>query len=61
MSGSATGLPAGDSRFARRAGMAGLATPILWAIATAIEVAHANIGHSIISRPERFFSTSDWH
>jgi polyhydroxybutyrate depolymerase len=41
--------------------MAGLATPILWAIATAIEVAHANIGHSIISRPERFFSTSDWH
>jgi polyhydroxybutyrate depolymerase len=41
--------------------MAGLAAPIVWAVLAAVEVAHANIGHSIISRPERFFSSSSWH
>jgi polyhydroxybutyrate depolymerase len=61
MSGSTSELPAPGSKSARIAGRAGLTTPILWAIAAAIEVAHANVGHSIISRPERFFSNSDWH
>jgi polyhydroxybutyrate depolymerase len=41
--------------------MAGLAAPMVWATLAAVEVAHANIGHSIISRPERLFSNSDWH
>jgi polyhydroxybutyrate depolymerase len=61
MSGSTTELPFGGSKWARRAGMAGLAAPMVWAILAAVEVAHANIGHSIISRPERLFSNSDWH
>jgi polyhydroxybutyrate depolymerase len=34
---------------------------MVWATLAAVEVAHANIGHSIISRPERLFSNSDWH
>ncbi|HEX7590661.1 MAG TPA: PHB depolymerase family esterase [Candidatus Limnocylindrales bacterium] len=51
----------GVGSWTRAAGIAGLAAPVLWAIATAAEVARANIGHSIISRPERFFSDSAWH
>jgi polyhydroxybutyrate depolymerase len=43
------------------AGRAGLLVPVAWAIVVAIELAHANIGHSLISRPERFFSDSAWH
>jgi polyhydroxybutyrate depolymerase len=43
------------------AGRAGLLVPLAWAIVVAIELAHANIGHSLISRPERFFSDSAWH
>jgi len=43
------------------AARAGLLVPLLWAAAVAVELAHANIGHSLISRPERFFSDSAWH
>jgi polyhydroxybutyrate depolymerase len=52
---------AAPSKSIRAAGVAGLAVPIAWAIAVAIELGHANIGHSLISRPERFFSDSAWH
>ena len=53
--------PAGHPRLVRAAGIAGLLVPIAWAAGAAVEVAHANIGHSLISRPERFFSDSAWH
>ncbi len=46
---------------ARIAGAAAIAAPIVWAAVVAVELAHANIGHSIIARPERFFSDSAWH
>jgi polyhydroxybutyrate depolymerase len=60
MSGSAVGR-IGVGRGIRAAGIAGLAAPVLWTIAAAMEVARANIGHSIFSRPERFFSDGAWH
>jgi polyhydroxybutyrate depolymerase len=50
-----------DSRFGRAAGIAGLLVPVIWAASVAIEVARSNVGHSLISRPERFFSDSAWH
>jgi polyhydroxybutyrate depolymerase len=43
------------------AGVAGLVAPVVWTAAALLELAHANIGHSLISRPERFFSDSAWH
>ena len=46
---------------ARAAALAGLLAPVAWATVAAIEVARANVGHSLISRPERFFSDSAWH
>ena len=57
-------LPGGQAAhrmFARAMAAAGLAAPIAWAAVAALELAHANIGHSIISRPERFFSDAAWH
>ena len=60
MSGSTIVNPARDRRLVM-AGRAGLLVPLLWAAAVAVELAHANIGHSLISRPERFFSDSAWH
>ena len=61
MTGSTQEQPALGSRMTRFAGVAGLAAPVIWAALAAVEVAHANIGHSIISRPERFFSDPSWH
>ncbi|HEX7490818.1 MAG TPA: PHB depolymerase family esterase [Candidatus Limnocylindrales bacterium] len=52
---------AARGRWTRAARIAGLAAPVLWAVTATIEVARANIGHSIISRPERFFSDATWH
>jgi polyhydroxybutyrate depolymerase len=46
---------------ARAAAIAAIAAPAVWALVAALEVFHANIGHSITSRPERFFSDSAWH
>ena len=60
MTGSTLENPARDPRLVR-AGRAGLLVPVLWAVVVAVELAHANIGHSLISRPERFFSDSAWH
>ena len=60
MTGSTIDNSAGDPRLVR-AGRAGLLVPVLWAVVVAVELAHANIGHSLISRPERFFSDSAWH
>jgi polyhydroxybutyrate depolymerase len=60
MSGSTIVNPARHRRLVI-AGRAGLLVPVLWAAAVAVELAHANIGHSLISRPERFFSDSAWH
>jgi polyhydroxybutyrate depolymerase len=60
MSGSISGHIAAG-RWTKAAGIAGLAAPALWAVAATIEVARANIGHSIVSRPERFFSDAAWH
>jgi polyhydroxybutyrate depolymerase len=34
---------------------------IAWAIVAVIEVGRSNVGHSLISRPERFFSDPTWH
>ncbi len=56
--------PNGQSRRAgriRAAGISGLCAPVVWAVVAVIEISHANVGHSLISRPERFFSDSDWH
>jgi polyhydroxybutyrate depolymerase len=61
MTGSALENPARDPRLVKAAGIAGLLTPVAWAAGAAVELAHANIGHSLISRPERFFSDSAWH
>ena len=61
MTGSTLNRPSDDRRLTRIAGIAGLAAPIAWALVAGLELAHANIGHSIISRPERFFSDSAWH
>src|SRR5664280_2146414 len=61
MIGSALENQARNPRLVRAAGIAGLLAPVGWAIVVAIELAHANIGHSLISRPERFFSDSAWH
>jgi len=61
MTGSTLQNPAHDSRFIKAAGIAGLLVPIAWAVGASVELAHANIGHSLISRPERFFSDSAWH
>ncbi len=60
MTGSTIDNSARDPRQVR-AGRAGLLVPVLWAAVVAVELAHANIGHSLISRPERFFSDSAWH
>ena len=51
MTGSTLQNPAHDSRFIKAAGIAGLLVPIAWAAWAAVELAHANIGHSLISRP----------
>jgi polyhydroxybutyrate depolymerase len=48
-------------RLFRVAAFAGVAAPFVWAAAVGLELVHANLGHSIISRPERFFSDSAWH
>jgi polyhydroxybutyrate depolymerase len=61
VTGSTLNRPSDDRRLTRIAGIAGLAAPIAWALVAGLELAHANIGHSIISRPERFFSDSAWH
>jgi polyhydroxybutyrate depolymerase len=61
MTGPEIGAAAGDRRYLRLAGIAGLAAPAIWAAAAAMELARADIGHSIISRPERFFNDSAWH
>ena len=56
-------MSAGDrgSSFTTAAGIAGLLAPVVWALLAALELLHANIGHSIVSRPERLFSDSAWH
>jgi polyhydroxybutyrate depolymerase len=46
---------------ARAAAIAAIAAPAVWGLVAALEVLHANVGHSITSRPERFFSDSAWH
>ena len=61
MTGSTLNLPPDDWKPTRIAGVAGLLAPIAWGLVAGLELAHANIGHSIISRPERFFSDSAWH
>jgi len=61
MMGSTLENPACHPSLVRAAGIAGLLTPVAWAAAAVLELAHANIGHSLISRPERFFSDSAWH
>ena len=66
MTGPTLSSPAGNPRF-HRAGSAGLAgpaavaAPVAWAVLAAQELARANIGHSLPSRPERFFSDAAWH
>jgi polyhydroxybutyrate depolymerase len=59
--GSALENPNRRPRLVRAAGIAGLLVPVVWAADAAVELVHANIGHSLISRPERFFSDSAWH
>ncbi len=61
MTGSAIDNSARHARLIQTGGIPGLLVPVLWAIVVAVELAHANIGHSLISRPERFFSDSAWH
>ena len=61
MSGSTLNRPPDDQRLTGIAGTAGVVAPLAWALVAGLELAHANIGHSIISRPERFFSDSAWH
>ncbi|MFI5259038.1 MAG: alpha/beta hydrolase family esterase [Candidatus Limnocylindrales bacterium] len=60
MNGSAPERLAGESSYVK-AGIAGVLVPVFWAAGAAIEVARSNIGHSLISRPERFFSDSTFH
>jgi polyhydroxybutyrate depolymerase len=45
----------------RGAGVAGLTAPVALVAVYGLELAHANIGRSIIARPERFFSDAAWH
>lgn len=52
---------AGDRSLVNVAATAGLFAPAIWAAGAVIEVARSNVGHSLISRPERFFSDSAWH
>ena len=56
----AAGSAAGHG-IARTAAIAAIAALAAWGLVAAIELIHANIGHSITSRPERFFSDSAWH
>jgi hypothetical protein len=35
-------------RFTRAAGLAGILSPAIWAVACLVELDHANIGHSIV-------------
>jgi len=48
-------------RGVKAAALAGLLAPIAWAAVVVVELARANIGRSLISRPERFFSDPTWH
>lgn len=61
MNGSALGRLVDDRRVAQAGGIAGLLVPAFWAAGAAIEVARSHVGHSLISRPERFFSDPTWH
>jgi polyhydroxybutyrate depolymerase len=61
MTGSTLNRPPDDRKLTRIAGVAGLMAPLAWALVAGLELAHANIGHSIVSRPERFFSDAAWH
>jgi len=56
----AAGSAAGHG-IARAAAIAAIAALAAWGLVAALELLHANIGHSITSRPERFFSDSAWH
>jgi polyhydroxybutyrate depolymerase len=53
--------PARHPGLVKVAATAALLVPVAWAAAAVLELTHANIGHSLISRPERFFSDSAWH
>jgi polyhydroxybutyrate depolymerase len=46
---------------ARFGGVAGVLAMIFWGAAAVLEIAGSNIGHSLISRPERLFSNEAWH
>ncbi|MGD0248136.1 MAG: PHB depolymerase family esterase, partial [Candidatus Limnocylindrales bacterium] len=61
MTGSALNNHGSHAMRMRAAGIAGLVAPIAWAVVAAIELTHANLGHSLTSRPERLFSDSAWH
>ncbi len=61
MSGSRSGNAPDHAGFARIGGSAGLLAVIAWAALAALEVAGSNVGHSLTSRPERFFSNSSLH
>jgi len=61
MTGSALVKPKNHSSVSRAAGIAGLGAPLAWAVVAALELARANVGHSLPARPERFFSDSAWH
>ena len=52
---------ADHARLSTAARIAGLLAVIVWAALAALEVAGSNIGHSLISRPERLFSNEAWH
>ena len=43
------------------AGFAGIAALGAWSAAAVLEVARSNVGHSLISRPERFFGDATLH
>lgn len=45
----------------RSGGIAGILAVIFWGAAATLEIAGSNIGHSLISRPERLFSNEAWH
>ena len=46
---------------AKIGGIAGILVVIFWGAAATVEVAGSNVGHSLISRPERLFSNEAWH
>lgn len=48
MSGSTLNRPPDDQRLTGIAGTAGVVAPLAWALVAGLELAHANIGHSII-------------